>query len=169
MQDIVCDSGEARVGILAGLFAAVAAFMLVLSMAVSPSAAQAAPTSFWDVPSGTWYATWVKQAAQAGLMTGMKDSWGNYTGYFEPDSAVTRAQVATVLYRAAGSPSTYASANFKDVYRGNGITRASLGVRVTVLSRGTLRELIGVIFCQTLLFHAKSSLPWCTGLPSSAV
>lgn len=105
-------------GILAGLFAAVAAFMLVLSMAVSPSAAQAAPTSFWDVPSGTWYATWVKQAAQAGLMTGMKDSWGNYTGYFEPDSAVTRAQVATVLYRAAGSPSTSASANFKDVYRG---------------------------------------------------
>lgn len=66
---------------------------------------QEAPTSFRDVPSGEWYATWVSQAAQRGLMTGLKDDAGNYTGYFDPESPVTRAQVATVLWRIAGSPS----------------------------------------------------------------
>ena len=66
---------------------------------------QEAPTSFKDVPSGEWYATWVSQAAQRGLMTGLKDDAGNYTGYFDPESPVTRAQVATVLWRIAGSPS----------------------------------------------------------------
>ena len=68
-------------------------------------AGQVAPTSFKDVPSGKWYTDWVAQAAKAGLMTGMKDVAGNYTGYFEPNRAITRAEVATVLWRIAGSPS----------------------------------------------------------------
>ena len=66
---------------------------------------QAPPTSFKDVPAGEWYTDWVTQAAKRGLMTGLKDDAGiYYTGYFEPDSAVTRAMVATVLWRVAGSP-----------------------------------------------------------------
>ena len=72
-------------------------------------AKQAAPTSFKDVPSGVWYHDWVSLAAQRGLMTGLKDDVGNYTGYFDPESPVTRAQVATVLWRIAGSPSSSAS------------------------------------------------------------
>ena len=66
---------------------------------------QVPPTSFKDVPAGEWYTDWVTQAAKRGLMTGLKDDAGiYYTGYFEPDSAVTRAMVATVLWRVAGSP-----------------------------------------------------------------
>ncbi len=72
-------------------------------------AKQAAPTSFKDVPSGEWYTDWASQAAKAGLMTGMKDDVGNYTGYFEPNRGITRAEVATVLWRIAGSPSSSAS------------------------------------------------------------
>ncbi len=68
-----------------------------------------APTSFKDVPSGKWYTDWVAQAAKAGLMTGMKDAAGNYTGYFEPNRGITRAEVATVLWRVAGSPSAGSS------------------------------------------------------------
>ena len=64
------------------------------------------PTSFKDVPSGQWYTTWVTQAAKAGLMTGTKNLNGTYTGYFEPDRGITRAEVATVLWRIAGSPSS---------------------------------------------------------------
>ena len=64
------------------------------------------PTSFKDVPSGQWYTTWVTQAAKAGLMTGTKNPNGTYTGYFEPDRGITRAEVATVLWRIAGSPSS---------------------------------------------------------------
>ena len=72
-------------------------------------AKQPAPTSFKDVPAGEWYTDWVTKAAKAGLMTGMKDDYGNYTGYFEPNRGITRAEVATVLWRIAGSPSSSAS------------------------------------------------------------
>ena len=61
--------------------------------------------SYKDVPAGEWYTYWVAEATDAGLMTGMKDAAGNYTGYFEPNRAITRAEVATVLWRIAGSPS----------------------------------------------------------------
>ena len=72
-------------------------------------AKQPAPTSFKDVPAGEWYTDWVTKAAKAGLMTGMKDDYSNYTGYFEPNRGITRAEVATVLWRIAGSPSSSAS------------------------------------------------------------
>ena len=72
-------------------------------------AKQPAPTNFKDVPAGEWYTDWVTKAAKAGLMTGMKDDYGNYTGYFEPNRGITRAEVATVLWRIAGSPSSSAS------------------------------------------------------------
>ena len=72
-------------------------------------AKQPAPTSFKDVPAGEWYTDWVTKAAKAGLMTGMKDDYGNYTGYFEPNRGITRAEVATVLWRIAGSPSSSVS------------------------------------------------------------
>ena len=72
-------------------------------------AKQPAPTSFKDVSAGEWYTDWVTKAAKAGLMTGMKDDYGNYTGYFEPNRGITRAEVATVLWRIAGSPSSSAS------------------------------------------------------------
>ena len=65
--------------------------------------------SYKDVPAGEWYTYWVAEATDAGLMTGMKDAAGNYTGYFEPNRAITRAEVATVLWRIAGSPSAGSS------------------------------------------------------------
>ena len=40
-------------------------------------AKQPAPTSFKDVSAGEWYTDWVTKAAKAGLMTGMKDDYGN--------------------------------------------------------------------------------------------
>ncbi len=75
---------------------------------------EGAPTSFKDVASGEWYTSWVTQAAKAGLMTGHKGADGKYTGYFEPNGTITRAQVATVLWRIAGSPSASAGA-FSDM------------------------------------------------------
>ena len=63
-------------------------------------------TSFYDVPSGAWYYSWVTEAAQRGLMSGPTDASGNPTGYFQPENEVTRAQVATILWRIAGQPGT---------------------------------------------------------------
>lgn len=53
---------------------------------------------FTDVPSNTWYYNAVVYAVQNGLMNGM----GNHL--FQPDGAMTRAQLVTVLWRYEGSP-----------------------------------------------------------------
>ena len=86
-----------------------------LYVKVTPASA---PASFKDVPAGTWYQPWVKYASSNGLMTGLKDDLGGYSGYFDPDAQLTRAQVATVLWRAAGSPSQ-GSSKFPDTVKGS--------------------------------------------------
>lgn len=54
----------------------------------------AASAGFEDVPAGSWYEQWVDMAYAAGLM-------GAGTGsLFDPEGELTRAQVATILYRA---------------------------------------------------------------------
>lgn len=51
-----------------------------------------------DVKEGAWYADAVRYVMENGLMGGT----GRYS--FEPESAMTRGMLVTVLYRAAGSP-----------------------------------------------------------------
>ena len=117
-SDVRPRAGRA-LALLAALACACALALGALG-AAAPTAAQAAtaPTSFKDVPSGAWYYEWVTYAAKNGLMTGMKDARGDYTGYFEPEGQLTRAQVATVLWRLSGSPSA-SSAGFPDVNGGD--------------------------------------------------
>ena len=87
------------------------------ALAMAPAPAQAA--SFKDVPSGQWYTSWVDKASDQGLMSGFTDpATGRPTGYFGPDEPLTRAQVATVLWRMAGGPSS-GHASFPDVERGS--------------------------------------------------
>lgn len=82
------------------------------------------PTSFIDVPEGTWFYEWVTQAATQGLMSGYQDDSGAYTGYFGPDDPLTRGQVATILWRMAGSPDPAGTASFPDVEEGMFYTQA---------------------------------------------
>ena len=105
-------------GVLGRVWALVAALALLLGLAaIAPAPAQAA--SFRDVPSGQWYTSWVDQASDRGLMSGFTDpATGRPTGYFGPDEPLTRAQVATVLWRMAGGPSS-GHASFPDVERGS--------------------------------------------------
>ena len=67
----------------------------------APSASPV-PTSglpFVDVQTGSWYYDDVAYVYARGIMEGMSNT------LFAPESATTRAQFATVLYRLAGSPS----------------------------------------------------------------
>ncbi|HIR01784.1 MAG TPA: peptidoglycan DD-metalloendopeptidase family protein [Candidatus Aveggerthella stercoripullorum] len=65
-----------------------------------PNAVVAEPleeNSYWDVDYndlGCWYAPFVKQATEMGLMAGTND-------YFRPEDHISRGEVLTVLYRAA--------------------------------------------------------------------
>lgn len=63
---------------------------------------------FADVPVRHWAEAAIRQVVAQGLMAGVG---GNM---FSPDCTVTRAQLVTVLYRAAGSPAN-GSGSFKDV------------------------------------------------------
>lgn len=54
--------------------------------------------SFTDVNNGAWYAEAVQWAADQDIIAGLSD------GSFAPDEAVTREQLAVMLYRYAGKP-----------------------------------------------------------------
>ena len=66
-------------------------------------------TGFSDVAADAWYAGAVEYVRDNGLMSGT----GSAT--FSPNAATSRAMLATVLHRAAGSPAAEGTAAFSDV------------------------------------------------------
>ena len=66
-------------------------------------------SSFTDVPADAFYAKAVAWAVENGITSGTGES------KFSPNSACTRAQAVTFLYRASGSPTVSGKAEFSDV------------------------------------------------------
>lgn len=64
---------------------------------------------FTDVVEKAWYYDYVLDMAEQGVIKGMTPTT------FEPESNLTRAQTAMLLYRIAGEPSVEGTASFKDV------------------------------------------------------
>ena len=62
----------------------------------SPAAENGCP--FGDVPRGAWYADAVAWAAEKGVTAGIAED------VFAPEAVCTRGQIATMLWRAAGTP-----------------------------------------------------------------
>ena len=73
---------------------------------------------FTDVFKDDWYAESVSYIYKEGLMTGTSSST------FEPGLVLSRAMVATVLYRLAGEPDTVSVSRFTDVAPGQWYTNA---------------------------------------------
>ena len=65
-------------------------------------------TRFEDVPADADYAQAVDWCAENGLMNGVEGR------RFDPDGSMTRAMLATVLYRQAGEPAVTDSPEFSD-------------------------------------------------------
>lgn len=81
---------------------------LILSAAMMGTACYAA-AGYADVPEGAWYAQAVEYCKDAGLL------FGTGSNRFDPDVTVTRAMLAAVLYRQAGSPGVGQGESFYDV------------------------------------------------------
>ncbi len=64
--------------------------------------------SFSDVPSGAWYAEYVKAAAANGLIL------GDDSGRFNPNQPVSRQDAAVMMYRAIKLDSQAEAADFED-------------------------------------------------------
>lgn len=81
----------------------------ILTLAVSVVAfAAVEDTGFSDVSADSWYAEAVMYCREHGLMAGIGNS------QFAPESDLTRAQLATVLYQIAGSPAVTGQDEFTD-------------------------------------------------------
>ncbi|MGN1306138.1 MAG: leucine-rich repeat protein [Faecousia sp.] len=77
----------------------------------------AQPVEFVDAPKTAWYAGAVTYAVRNGLMNGVGD------GKFDPEGAMTRAMLVTVLWRYEGAPME-GSNIFSDVPNGQWYTDA---------------------------------------------
>ena len=89
--------------------AAVLLAAVLLSAATLTACATAEDTGFSDVAADAWYAEAVAYVREHNLMGGVGD------GRFSPEATTSRAMLATLLYRAAGSPAVSTSAGFTDV------------------------------------------------------
>lgn len=79
----------------------------------------AAPVgNYTDVPADAWYAGAVDYVREQGLMSGTSDTT------FSPDGTMSRAMLATVLYRAAGEPEVTSEDSFPDTDAGTWYSNA---------------------------------------------
>ena len=64
--------------------------------------------AYYDVSPGDWVVTegWFDYVTDEGIMRGDSDEYGRPTGYFHPEKALTRAELATILYRHANPNAT---------------------------------------------------------------
>ena len=91
---------------------------VVLCIGLSaPAMAAVEDTGFSDVSADAWYAGAVQYCVENEWMSGTSATT------FEPDRAMSRAMLATVLYREAGSPAVTGSAGFTDVPAGSWYTQ----------------------------------------------
>ena len=93
------------------LLAPALALVLTLSIAL-PALAAVNDTGFSDVAASAWYAEAVMYCREHNLMAGI----GN--DQFAPESSLTRAQLAAVLYRIAGSPAVTGQDTYTDTQDG---------------------------------------------------
>ncbi len=92
------------------ILASVLSVAMLLTAAPAAFAADDASAGFTDVASGAWYAQAVEYVSANGIMGGTSAST------FSPENTMNRAMLATVLYRAAGSPEVSDTASsFSDV------------------------------------------------------
>lgn len=85
-----------------------AALALALALCLS-APAYAAQAPFSDVLAGAWYEQAAAYCRENGLLQGAGD------GRFLPEAKVTRAMLAVVLHRMAGSPAVAGAISFSDV------------------------------------------------------
>jgi hypothetical protein len=87
-------------------------------------------TSFVDVPNNAYYTDAVRWLARTGMTTGVGG-----TNRYEPHGTVTRAQMATFLWRLAGQPRRNAT-RFSDVPQSAYYSDAVNWMRATSLTTG---------------------------------
>lgn len=125
-------------------------------------------SEFTDVPAGAGYAQAVEWCREQGLMAGVGGS------RFDPEGTLTRAMLATVLYRAAGRPSTDTQSQFTDAIKGewyyDAVTWADAGGYMKGYGSGLFgtNDPVSMEQLEVILGRYTGSGPAWTGDPAKA-
>lgn len=125
-------------------------------------------SEFTDIPSGAGYAQAVEWCREQGLMAGVGGS------RFDPEGALTRAMLATTLYRAAGRPSTDTQSHFTDTIKGewyyDAVTWADAGGYMKGYDNGLFgtNDPVSIEQLDVILGRYTGSGPAWTGDPAKA-
>ncbi|MBR3423775.1 MAG: S-layer homology domain-containing protein, partial [Clostridia bacterium] len=126
------------------------------TVATLPSYAAA---GFSDVENGRWSAASIRYAVNKGYMKGVGG------GLFDPEGPLTRAMVATVLWRRENSPAPTAPSGFDDVSDGEWYTDAVAWAKETGVVKGLSETTFGPEKyitreqLATMLFRFSSGAP----------
>ena len=138
----------------------IVSFIIALVMLAScVTVATAAKTGFSDVAEDRWSAASIKYAVDNGYMKGVGGD------KFDPEGSLTRAMVATVLWRREGEPKPTAPSGFSDVPAGEWFADAVAWAKETGVVKGITEKTFepdGKITREqlaTMLFRFSSSAP----------
>ena len=132
---------------------------IILSAALAAALPASAATGFSDVEDGRWSAASIEYAVKKGYMNGVGG------GLFDPEGSLTRAMVATVLWRREGEPKPTAPSGFSDVPAGEWYTNAVEWAKETGVVKGLTDttfgpdEYITREQLATMLFRFSSTAP----------
>ncbi len=131
----------------------------ILMIASSVTAVSAANSGFSDVEDDRWSAAAISYAVKEGYMNGVGG------GLFDPEGSLTRAMVATVLWRREGSPAPTVPNDFTDVPDGEWYTDAVTWAKNVGVVKGITENtfepdsFITREQLATMLFRFSSSAP----------
>ena len=137
-------------------------FLLAVVMTAATVAAvlpASAASGFLDVEDGRWSAASIGYAVDNGYMNGVGED------RFDPEGSLTRAMVATVLWRREGSPAPTAQSGFEDVPAQEWYTDAVAWARSAGVVKGLTMttfgpdEFITREQLATMLFRFSSAAP----------
>ena len=115
----------------------IVSLLLIATLAVAMGLQSFAAQTFSDVRPGDWYAAAVDHMTEAELMN------GTGSGQFSPVGTLTRAMLATVFYRMAGSPAVTGTDAFTDTAAGLWYSDAVLWASRQKLVEGYSNGLFG--------------------------
>ena len=133
--------------------------IMIMSVCMTAIPASAVKTGFSDVEEGRWSASSIRYAVDKGYMKGVGGD------KFDPEGSLTRAMVATVLWRREGSPVPTVPSNFTDVPSGEWYTDAVAWAKETEVVKGLTEtafgpdEFITREQLATMLFRFSSTAP----------
>ena len=141
------------------LLSAILATIILAGAIAVAIPAWAAKFVFSDVGADRWSAASIGYAVENGYMNGVGG------GLFDPEGPLTRAMVATVLWRREGSPAPSAPSGFSDVPSGEWYTDAVAWAKETGVVKGLTEttfgpdEYITREQLATMLFRFSSTAP----------